>query len=101
MNYVKMNVKDLQPNSAVDVLELEVIEVEEPREFINFRGTGRVANARAKDESGEIKLTLWNEQIDKVKSGDKVVIENGWVKEFRGELQVSTGRLGKLTVAEK
>ena len=96
-----MEVKDLQPNTSVDILELDVIEVEEPREFTNFRGAGRVANARAKDESGEIKLTLWNEQVDTVKSGDKVTIENGWVKDFRGELQVSTGKLGKLTVAEK
>ena len=96
-----MEVKDLKPNSAVDVLELEIVEVEEPREFTNFRGTGRVANARAKDGSGEIKLTLWNEQADQVKVGDKVTIENGWVKDFRGELQVSTGRLGKITVAEK
>lgn len=101
LKYTKMDVKDLQPNTSVDVLELEVVEVEEPREFTNFRGAGRVANARAKDASGEIKLTLWNDQVDQVKPGDKVTIANGWVKDFRGELQVSTGRLGTLTVAEK
>ncbi len=93
-----MNIKDLQPNRPVDVLEAEIIEVEEPREFINFRGSGRVANARVKDETGEIKLTLWNEQVDQVAPGKKIRIENGWVKEYRGELQLSTGRFGKMSV---
>jgi len=94
-----MQVKDVQPNKAIDVLELEVVEVEEPREFTNFRGSGRVANAKAKDDSGEIKLTLWNEQADQVKANDKIVIENGWAKEYQGEIQVSTGKFGKLVVA--
>ena len=94
-----MQIKDVQPNKSVDVLEVEVVEVEEPREFTNFRGTGRVANAKAKDETGEINLTLWNEQADQVKANDKIVIENGWAKEYRGEMQVSTGKFGKLIVA--
>jgi len=91
-----MKIKDVEPNKPVDKLKLEIIEIEEPREFTNFRGSGRVANAKAKDSSGEIKLALWNEQIDKVNVGDKVTIEDGWAKEYRGELQVSTGRFGKL-----
>jgi len=94
-----MQVKDVQPNKVVDVLEVEVVEVEEPREFTNFRGSGRVANAKAKDDSGEIKLTLWNEQVDQVNVNDKIVIENGWAKEYQGEIQVSTGKFGKLIVA--
>lgn len=95
-----MQIKDVQPNKTVDVLEVEVVEVEEPREFTNFRGTGRVANAKAKDETGEIKLTLWNEQVDQVSVNDKIVIENGWAKEYQGEIQVSTGKFGKLIVAD-
>ena len=93
-----MEIKDLQPNASVDVLEVEVIEVGETREFSNFRGSGRVANAKGKDTSGEISLTLWNDQVDQIKIGDKVRIENGWVKEYRGELQVSTGKFGNLSV---
>jgi len=96
-----MQIKDIQPNKAVDILEVEIIDVEEPREFTNFRETGHVANARIKDETGEVKLTLWNEQIDQVKVNDKIVIENGWAKEYRGELQVSTGKFGKLSVSEE
>ena len=39
--------------------------------------------------------------VDKVKTGDKVKITNGFVSEFRGEKQLSTGRFGKLEVVEK
>lgn len=95
-----MKVKDLQPNNSFDVLELEIVELSEPREFTTFRGNGRVANAKAKDKSGEIKVTLWGDQIDEVKEGDKITINDGWVKEYRGELQVSTGKFGKLTVGK-
>lgn len=95
-----MEIKDLKPNSSVDALTAEVVSVEEPREFTNFRGSGRVANAVLKDKSGEVKLTLWNEQVDQVSTGAKVVVENGWCKEYRGELQVSTGKFGTIKPVE-
>ncbi|PIN66928.1 MAG: DNA-binding protein, partial [Candidatus Altarchaeum sp. CG12_big_fil_rev_8_21_14_0_65_33_22] len=57
-----------------------------------------VATATVKDETGDATLTLWNEQINQVHSGDKVVVEDGFVKTFQGKLQISTGRQGKLTV---
>jgi len=95
-----MEVKDIQPNQTVDRLEAEVVSVEEPREFTNFRGSGRVANAVIKDSTGEIKLTLWNEQIDQITAGSKIILENGWAKEYRGESQVSTGRFGKIELVE-
>lgn len=93
-----MEIKDLKPNKSVDVLEVEVVEVGEAKEFTSFKGTGRLANIKAKDNSGEVRITLWNDQIEQVSKGSKIKIENGWVKEYRGELQVSTGKFGKLTV---
>ena len=61
-------------------------------------GDARVVTAVLKDDSGEIKLSLWNETIDQVKVGDSVQIENGYVTEFREEPQLNVGRYGKLTV---
>ena len=96
-----MQIKDLKPKQGnVDII-VDVIDVESPREFQKFGKPGRVANAIAKDETGDIKLTLWNEDIDKVKSGDKVQLTNGYVNEWQGEMQLTTGRMGKLEIVGK
>jgi OB-fold nucleic acid binding domain. len=50
------------------------------------------------DETGTVKLTLWNEQIDKVNVNDTVKVENGYVTSFKGEIQLNVGKYGKLTV---
>ena len=96
-----MQIKDLKPKQGnVDII-VDVLDVESPREFQKFGKPGKVANAVAKDETGDVKLTLWNEDIDKVKAGDKVHLTNGYVNEWQGEMQLTTGRMGKLEVVGK
>ncbi len=78
----------------------KVLEVSEPRE-VRSRYTGqtfRVAEATITDGTGTIKLVLWNDQIDKVNVDDTVKIENGYIKTFRGEIQLNVGKYGRLTV---
>ena len=93
-----MQVKDLQPKQEKVIIEVEVKGIGDTREFQKFGNVGRVANATVADETGTIKLTLWNDDIDKVRVGDKIKITNGFVSEFQGEKQLSTGRFGKLEV---
>ncbi len=83
----------------VDV-EGQVVETSEPREVRSkFTGeTYRVAEATISDDSGTIKLVLWNEQIGQVKVNDTIKIENGYTKSFRGEVQLNVGKYGKLTI---
>ncbi|MBN3037654.1 MAG: DNA-binding protein [Candidatus Diapherotrites archaeon] len=93
-----MNVSDLEIGKGVDTITLEVVEVGEVREWTNARGKGTVCTIKTKDDTGDVSVTLWNDDCDKVKAGDKITIENGWVSEFRGDKQLSTGRFGKLAV---
>ncbi|MBI2522840.1 hypothetical protein HYW19_00455 [Candidatus Woesearchaeota archaeon] len=93
-----MAIKDLKARQGNVELVVDIIDVGEPREFEKFGKSGRVATAVAKDETGDIKLTLWNDQIDQVKAGDKVHITNGYVSEWQGEKQLTTGKMGKLEV---
>tara|TARA_Y100000310_G_C20626682_1_gene786324 strand:+ start:1114 stop:1551 length:438 start_codon:yes stop_codon:yes gene_type:complete len=93
-----MAVKDLKIRQGNVEIEVDIVDVGEVREFEKFGRSGRVATAVAKDETGDIKLTLWNEQIDQVKAGDKVQITNGYVSEWQGEPQLTTGKMGKLEV---
>lgn len=96
-----MEIKDLQANQGKVDLVVEIVEKQEPRTFEKFGKTGTVCNVKVKDASGEVKMTLWNEDVNKVKLGDKIHLENGWCSEYQGEKQVSTGKFGKLEVLEK
>jgi|SRR3989338_8122315 len=94
-----MKIKDVLGSQNATLENVEVISKEEPRQFEKFGKQLRVCNARIKDETGELKMTLWNDEIDQVSQGDKISIIDGWVKEFNGELQISAGKNGKLVKA--
>lgn len=94
-----MKVKDLKANSVVDEMLVQVITKDDVRTFVNARGEGKVCNAFVQDEDDqEITLTLWNDDIDKFKAGDIIKITKGWVSEYKGRLQLSAGKGGKLEV---
>ena len=84
---------------SVDV-EAKIIQKSDTREVRSrYRNeTYRVADAILKDDTGTIKLTLWNDQIDQVKLDDNIRIENGYITTFRGEMQLNVGRYGNLSV---
>jgi replication factor A1 len=96
-----MEIKDLKPNSGNVDLVLTVVNKEEPRSFEKFGKAGRVCNAQVSDGSGEVKMTLWNEDVDSVAQGDKIHLQNGWCSEFKGEVQISSGKFGKIEIVEK
>ncbi len=95
-----MKINELRDGSRRVDIEANVIQKSETREvrskFTNE--TFRVADATIEDETGTISLTLWNEQTEQVNVGDRVRIENGYIKSFRGELQLNSGKYGTLTV---
>lgn len=95
-----MKLKDIQANQGNIDLVLEVVEKDEPRTFEKFGKTGRVCNVKVRDASGAVKLTLWNDDVDKIKVGDKIHLQNGWCSEYKGEKQLSSGKFGKIEVVE-
>jgi len=84
----------------VDV-EGTVLDKSEPR-TVNLRAGGQatVVECTIKDDSGSIKLSLWDDLIDRVNVGDRVKVENGYVSSFRGELRLNVGRYGRLSLTE-
>ena len=61
-------------------------------------GEARVADATLSDDSGSIRISLWNDDIDKVVEGSRVRVENGYVTSFRGRKQLNVGLYGRLIV---
>ena len=93
-----MNISELKPGTANVNIEAEVVSIEATREINKMGRRLRVANAMIKDETGSITLVLWNQEIDRVKQGDRIKIESGYVNEWQGAPQLTLGRSGKLTV---
>jgi hypothetical protein len=60
----------------------------------------RVTNALIADETGAIKLCLWNERVDAVQVDSVVQIKNANVTKFRGENQLTLGRNAGLSMVE-
>jgi len=95
-----LKIKDLRDGMRRVDVEAKVIQKSDTREVHSRYGdeTYRVADAIIKDDTGTIKLTLWNEQIEQVNIDDMVRIENGYIRSFREEIQLNVGRYGKLTI---
>ena len=81
-------------------LEAKVIDISEIREVMTRFGRRNVADALLEDDTGQIKMSLWQDQIDRVKVGDKVSVAGAFVTEFRGNLQLNVPRSGKIEVVE-
>ncbi len=97
-----MNISELKAGATNVSIEAVVVEKAEPREVVTKYGKRlNVANVTLKDDSGRITLALWGNDINSVDVGDKVKITGGYVSEFRGTPQLSTGKFGKLEVLEK
>ncbi|MEM1552922.1 MAG: hypothetical protein QXH03_09695, partial [Candidatus Bathyarchaeia archaeon] len=53
------------------------------------------------DETGCIYLTLWDDNITKVREGETISIGNGYVTLFKGSMRLNVGRYGTLEVAKE
>lgn len=97
----RQRVEELVANNPVNRLELVVLR-RYPRRLVNSANyTGSLAAACGRDETGLVGIVLWGEQVNLVKAGDIIRIENGWCRMRDGEIIVSTGRNGTLEVIDR
>ncbi len=80
-------------------LKAKVLEIPKPAQVhTQFGNTAMVVNALIGDETGTIKLCLWEGQINSIALSDDIEIRNAQVCLFRGEKQLRLGKNGGLTV---
>ena len=73
----------------IDV-EGTIKDISEPRTVTTRYGESQVCDAYLEDDSGDrIKLSLWGDDIKKVKNEDKISIKGGYTNTFRNELQLN------------
>lgn len=96
-----MKVNELRPNQGKVEIEGVITALKDTRNIAKPGFSGKVRNGTFRDDSGEVEISLWNDQCDTVNIGDTVKITNGWVSEYQGKLQLSTGKFGKLEITKK
>lgn len=64
-------------------------------------GPALICDAIIDDGSGQIKWRLWRQQVNMVRVGDVVKIQNGFVRTFYGEKVLNLGADGKITVLHR
>jgi replication factor A1 len=94
-------IRDLRTGMNHVSLKAKVLEIPAPKRVVTrFGNYANITNATIADETGTIKLCLWNEQIDSVSIGDTIQIENARTCKFRGERQLSIGKKGTVCSTE-
>ncbi|MCQ5361907.1 MAG: single-stranded DNA-binding protein [Candidatus Methanomethylicia archaeon] len=101
MSEVK-KIEELNPASrGVDVL-VKILEINPSKEVSTKDGSSHnVAEALVGDETGCVLLSLWDDDIQRVKVGQTVSIKNGYVTLFRGSIRLNVGRYGTLELASE
>jgi replication factor A1 len=82
-------------------IEAKVVNVFPPKSFEKKNGTeGKVQNFVVADESGSIRITIWDDrvnQLEELKEGDIIRVEHGYVKEgFRDDVEFHLGQRAKI-----
>jgi replication factor A1 len=91
-------IRDLRSGMTQICLKAKVLEIPEPSlVYTRYGNYASVANALIADETGTIRLCLWNEQIRCISAGDTIQIENARASTFKGQRQLNIGRKGLLS----
>lgn len=92
-------IKDLRAGMKRVNIKADVLEIPKPAQVhTQFGNTVMVVNAVVGDETGKVKLCLWEGQIGSISVGDQIELKHAQVCVFRGEKQLRLGKNGSLTV---
>jgi replication factor A1 len=97
------DISKLKAGESVTI-EVEVEGIKDPREFTRKNGsTGQVVNISIANETGRCRLTLWDSDVEAVKSsiikiGSRLKIVNGYVKISDFGPEINIGRWGRFFV---
>jgi len=92
-------IRDLKVGMKRISLKARVLAISRPQQALTkYNGYVMFANATLTDETGTVKLTLWDSRINSLFINDIVEIENAWITAYRGETQLQIGKRGRLRV---
>lgn len=98
-----MKVESLKPNFRNVSVIVKVVNIGSPRVILSRRDRREhmVADAFVGDETGSVLMTLWEDQIRRLKVGDVLEVRNGYTTLYNGSLRLNIGRDGTIEKVEK
>lgn len=101
-----VQINQIRPGLEDVSIEGEVTQVFPVKSWQKDDRSGKVASIIVRDDSGEVRLTLWNNNCDLIENGDiqrgaKVRVENASAKERNGLTELNLGYRGEIKVLEK
>lgn len=93
-------IADVADNNQRYIIEGTVDSISEGREVFSKKDNKhhQVAEAVVTDDSGSMKLSLWNEMIPQIKEGEKIRIETAYVSTFKDEIQLNVSKHGRIAI---
>jgi ssDNA-binding replication factor A large subunit len=93
-----MKISEIKRGMSGISLTAKVVDISDPRHVQTKYGRRSVADATLEDETGQISMSLWENQINSVAIGDKVTVSGAYVTEFRDKLQLNIPKTGKIEI---
>jgi len=100
-HFSTINIVDIRQDMRNLTIIGKITRVEEVQTVTTKFGPARVAAATLEDRTGSIRLNLWRDQIDRVRVGDTVRLENVFVRVFNYQNELNIGKDGKIIVLNR
>lgn len=96
-----MKISDIKVGMNNISLEAKIIDKSEVRNVQTRYGPKTVADIILEDDSGQISMSLWENDINSVSVGDVVNVSGAYTTQFKDKLQLNVPRkTGKIEVAK-
>lgn len=95
----EMTVEELDPEADDVEITGTIKELPTPRAVSTRYGQKKIVTAVFEDDTGEIDLTLWEEEIEAIEEGAEVHITGAYVREWADDIQLNIGRDGNIEIA--
>jgi replication factor A1 len=89
-------VEELDPEADDVEIEGTIAVLPTPRAVSTRYGQKRIVTVVFEDDTGQVDLTLWEEEIDAIEEGAQVHIQGAYVREWADDIQLNISRDGDI-----
>lgn len=99
----EVKIEELKPNRRRLNLKVKVLEIGEKKDIVS-RNTGemhRIVETLVGDETGTVKLTLWDDKVNSIEVGKTYELKNANTTIYQGGIRLNVGKYSEILEAEE